>query len=67
MRQVFSIVFCYLTVFSAGSQTFNVVVNQTIPDDNTTIAFDIPITGLPSIIDQNFGLESVCLSNYAKK
>jgi subtilisin-like proprotein convertase family protein len=62
MKQFLSILFCFFTVFIVRSQTFNIVVNQTIPDDNTTIAFDLPVIGLPSIIDQNFGLESVCLS-----
>ena len=50
MRRFVSIHFSFLTVFIVRSQSFNIVVNQTIPDDNTTVAFDLPVTGLTSII-----------------
>ncbi len=58
------ILFCsFLSLFSVvKSQTFYSSVNQTIPDDNTTISFNLTVSGLPSFIDQNFGLASVCLT-----
>ena len=58
------ILFCsFLSLFSVvKSQTFYSSVNQTIPDDNTTTSFNLTVSGLPSIIDQNFGLASVCLT-----
>jgi hypothetical protein len=50
MRRFVSIHFSFLTVFIVRSQTFNIVVNHTIPDDNTTVAFDLSVKGLPLII-----------------
>lgn len=44
------------------SQTFSSTVNQTIPDNNTTVAFNLVVSGLPSVIDTSFGLEQVCLT-----
>lgn len=44
------------------SQTFSNTYNQVIIDNNTEIAFDIPVSGLPNLIDQTFGIETVCLN-----
>ena len=53
----------FLLLLSQGfTQTFSSTVNQVIPDDNTVVSFDIQVTGLPTIIDQNFGVASVCLN-----
>ncbi|NBR13654.1 MAG: hypothetical protein EBU01_03620 [Crocinitomicaceae bacterium] len=53
----------FLLLLSQGfAQTFSSTVNQAIPDDNTVVSFDIQVTGLPTIIDQNFGVASVCLN-----
>lgn len=55
--------FCFLPVFSPlSAQTFSSTVNQLIPDDNTTVTFDIPVSGLPDVIDTLFGLEQVCIN-----
>lgn len=59
--------FFLLSLFLAGicgaqAQTFSVTVNQTIPDNNTTVAFNISVSGLPAVIDTNFGLQTACLN-----
>ena len=55
---------CFLLcVFSKViSQTFYSSTNQTIPDDNTTVGFDLSVSGLPTTINQNFGVATVCLN-----
>lgn len=59
----FLLSFCLLiTVLSTFAQTFSATVNQTIPDDGSTVTFDIIVNGLPSTIDTFFGLEQVCLN-----
>jgi subtilisin-like proprotein convertase family protein len=47
---------------SSQSQTYTNTFNQVITDNNTEIAFDIAVSGLPNTIDQTFGVESVCLN-----
>lgn len=62
MKKIF---FCWILLlfsFLGKSQTFNVLVNQSIPDDNTTVAFNLNVSGLPALINENFGVESVCLN-----
>lgn len=44
------------------SQTFSATVNSTIPDDGSQVAFDIVVTGLPTVIDTLFGLETACIN-----
>ncbi len=44
------------------AQTFSSTVNDSIPDDGTTIFFEIPVSGLPDVIDTVFGIEQVCLN-----
>jgi subtilisin-like proprotein convertase family protein len=51
---------CFFSI--VNGQTFYSSVNQTIPDDNTTVGFDLFISGLPTTINQNFGVASVCLN-----
>lgn len=43
------------------AQTFSVTFNQTIPDDGSTVTYDVPVSGLQNSIDTNFGLEGMCL------
>lgn len=43
-------------------QTFSVTHTDTIPDNNTTVTFSVAVSGLPSVIDTNFGLELACLN-----
>lgn len=46
----------------AVCQTFSSTVNTIIPDASDAVEFTIEVTGLPGIIDTDFGLESVCLN-----
>ena len=47
---------------SMGAQTF-FGDGGVIPDDGNTIAFDIPVSGLPSALNtSNFGLEGICIN-----
>jgi subtilisin-like proprotein convertase family protein len=48
--------------FGLRAQTFSSTVGAVIPDDGTTVYFDILVSGLPDIIDTTFGLEQVCLN-----
>ncbi|MFI5172684.1 MAG: CotH kinase family protein [Chitinophagales bacterium] len=60
-----SIACCFLTIFACScsfAQTFNSIVNADIPDDGTDISFTMDIAGLPSTIDTDFGLETVCVN-----
>ncbi len=54
--------FFLLAFTSLSAQTFTSTVNQLIPDDNTTVYFDIPVSGLANTIDTFYGLEQVCLN-----
>lgn len=48
----------------ATAQTFT-GIGTNIPDDGTSIDFDIPVSGLPNLIDtNNFGVETVCINLY---
>lgn len=56
------IAFFFLLPVFAHTQTFT-ATGGPIPDDGSTIVFNIPVSGLPGTINtQNFGLESVCLN-----
>lgn len=44
------------------AQTFSATLNDTIPDNNTTVVFDIVVSGLPNVIDTTFGLEQACVN-----
>lgn len=56
------IVFFIFTSLNSYSQTFFESVNQIIPDNNTIISFEINVTGLPNVIDANFGLATACVN-----
>lgn len=45
-----------------SAQTFTATVNQGIPDDGSTVYFQIEVSGLPNQIDTTFGLERVCFN-----
>jgi subtilisin-like proprotein convertase family protein len=62
MRKLIFALSLVLMTVSLSAQTFTATVNQTIPDDNSTVVFDLVVSGLPSVIDTNFGLETACLS-----
>ncbi|MBL7829310.1 MAG: CotH kinase family protein [Saprospiraceae bacterium] len=51
-----------LIVLHTQAQTFSSTVNQPIPDDGSTVTYDILVSGLPAVIDSAFGLERVCLN-----
>lgn len=60
-----SLIVFFLILFSYNfyfAQTFTSTVNTVIPDDNSVVSFDINVSGLAGSIDQNFGLEQVCLN-----
>ncbi len=61
MKTLLFSIFFFLISFGR-TQSFYSSVNQTIPDDNTTINFTLTVAGLPNIIDQNFGMASICLN-----
>lgn len=53
----------FLLAASTGqAQTFTANPNATIPDNNTVVAFNINVTGLPAAINTSFGLQTVCLN-----
>lgn len=54
-------IFSYAVFFVSG-QTFSATFNDTIPDNNTTVVFDIAVSGLPNVIDTLFGLEQSCVN-----
>lgn len=62
MRQLLLFTFSLVISFSSFAQTFSATVNQPIPDDGTTLTFEIPVSGLPAIIDTTFGLERFCIN-----
>lgn len=43
-------------------QTFSASVNQVIPDNGPVVSFPLTVSGLPATIDDNFGLEQICLN-----
>ena len=51
-----------LQLVSLRAQTFSSTVNQLLPDDGSTVFFEIPVNGLPSVMDTMFGIEQVCLN-----
>ena len=62
MKRILFAITLILIGFWTKAQTFSAIVNQNIPDDNSTVAFNINVSGLPNTIDQNFGLEVICLN-----
>lgn len=44
------------------AQSFAQTENSWIPDDGSSISFEINVSGLPTVIDGSFGLESVCFN-----
>jgi len=61
MKNILVLIWCILIPELINAQTFLSNVDQTIPDDGSTIVFDIEVSGLPMAIDTVFGLEEVCL------
>ncbi len=64
MKNLFLICCSLLFLGALKAQTFSVTHTDTIPDNNTTVVFDVVVSGLPSVIDTNFGLETACLNMY---
>jgi subtilisin-like proprotein convertase family protein len=62
MKRLGFLILCVLGMRVAHAQTFSVNLNDTIPDDGNTHTFDLVVSGLPSVIDTNFGLETACLN-----
>ena len=61
MRHTLLILLAFATTTSF-SQSFYQLENTGIPDDGTDITFEMSVTGLPDVIDADFGLESVCFN-----
>lgn len=60
-RLVFICLFFYQISFT---QTFS-GTGGAIPDDGNSIVFEIPVSGLPAVIDtQSFGITQICLDIY---
>jgi subtilisin-like proprotein convertase family protein len=49
-------------LLSLHAQTFSKTENQILPDDGSTVSFEIEVNNLPEVIDTLFGLETVCLN-----
>lgn len=63
-KRLYALVFALLAALTVEAQTFSVNLNASIPDNNTTVVFDIAVSGLPTVIDTSFGLETACLNMY---
>ena len=61
MRHTLLILLAFATTTSF-SQSFYQLENTGIPDDGTDITFEMTVSGLPDVIDSDFGLESVCFN-----
>ncbi|MBG8555587.1 CotH kinase family protein [Hymenobacter guriensis] len=62
MKHLYFLVGLLLTGLTASAQTFT-GAGGTIPDDNTTATFAASVSGLkPAIVNDLFGLESVCFT-----
>jgi subtilisin-like proprotein convertase family protein len=62
MHKTFYTSLFLLSCLSLSAQTFFSAVNQPIPDDGTTVQYEIPVSGLPGVIDSIFGLERFCIN-----
>lgn len=62
MNKLVSTFCCFLAACTLQAQTFSSTVNEILPDDGTTVYYDIQVSGLPSVMDTLFGLEQVCLN-----
>jgi hypothetical protein len=56
------VVLACLSGASLSAQTFSATVNDSIPDDGTTVYFTLEVNGLPNVIDTSFGLERFCFN-----
>ncbi len=60
MKQLFFFAFLAISL-KLSAQTFSQTFNQTVPDDGSTVMYNVPVSGLQNSIDTNFGLEGVCI------
>lgn len=60
--KIISLVTAIIVSFNAYAQSFYQVENTTIPDDGTSITFEMSVSGLPDVIDLSYGLETVCFN-----
>lgn len=61
-RRNLLILFFALCQFCLHAQTFSATVEQPIPDDGSSISFNLEVNGLPDNINTDFGLVQVCLN-----
>ncbi|MFN0276851.1 MAG: CotH kinase family protein [Chitinophagales bacterium] len=62
MRKLILFLLVLKTNTEIFSQTFSATENTSIPDDGTSIEFTLEVSGLPTVIDTVFGLETVCVN-----
>lgn len=62
MRRFFSLLVLVALPWLAPAQTFTFTQSGGIPDHGPEVCFDLPVTGLPAVLDSTFGLKSVCLN-----
>ena len=62
MQKLLYLCFFSLLSNSLSAQTFSSTVNQPVPDDGTIVMFEIPVSGLPGVMDTTFGLERFCIN-----
>jgi len=51
-----------LSCGALSAQTFSNTVNQPIPDDGSTVTFELTVSGLLGVMDTLFGLERFCIN-----
>lgn len=63
MKNAASCILLFLSL-SLNAQTFSLTGNlpASIPDNNTAVLFNIPVSGLPAQVNSTFGLSQVCFS-----
>ncbi|MFN8155369.1 MAG: CotH kinase family protein [Bacteroidia bacterium] len=61
LTRLLFVAFLSLTAIPSYSQQF-VGVGGSIPDDGTSIRFNLPVSGLPSSLDSTFGLKAVSVN-----
>jgi subtilisin-like proprotein convertase family protein len=60
MKKIFTLLFSIPLFVTA--QTFTINTNTLIPDNNTYVYVPITVSGLPAVIDTNFGVVSSCIN-----
>ena len=62
IKQIVLISLFLISQLCLRAQTFTASVEQSVPDDGSPISFNLEVSGLPDVINTNFGLVQVCLN-----